>query len=778
MKASNSYWKAHLSQEGSIPEDWGTEIDDFETDMELRRQGKREEKLFAETRLRRGVYGQRYDNGQRYDGLASRQLQYPDTHATKGPNTLWHAPGMQRIKVPYGGLNVKQCEVLAELAEEYSDEIAHVTTRQDIQLHFIHIEDTPNLMRRLAAVGITTREACGNSVRNITACPKAGCCKTEVFDVTPYAKALTYFLLGHHDVQDFGRKFKIAFSGCEGEACGLSNMHDLGLIAATRPIDGQEKRGFIFYVGGGLGAVPHPAKLLEEFIPEEELLPLTQAVCRVFSRLGEKKNRARARVKFLVAKIGIEEFRRLVHEERKIQPQDPRWTAYLKDLPNYYSEAPLSSERPSASMTVQNRDSSHDQKNIESAKFRAWSQANVHEQKQAGYVIVTIKLPLGDITATQLRDLAAISSKYINGTIRTTVEQNIVLRWVRKEDLAALYADLQELDLAEPGGSDIGDIVACPGTDTCKLGISSSRGLAAELRYRFQTGDLPLDEIIRKLHIKISGCFNSCGQHHVADLGFYGVSRKVGGHTVPHFQVVLGGQWEHNAGSYGLPILAVPSKNIPEVVHRLTARYKKEYQNGEAFVDFVKRIGKAEAKKMLIDLSQVPAYENDRSYYSDWGDAREYTIGDMGIGECAGEVISRVDMDLAVAERKVFDAQLLLEEKEFQGAGDLAFEAMLDAARALIKTSYLDISSDPKVIVTEFRKRFYDTKLFFDPYAGGKFAAYLFAAYDKMENRPEKFQDQAARQRVEEASLFVEASHSCSLRMAASAPTLAGAAIK
>ena len=780
MKASNSHWKARLAQQ--VPADWSAEIDDFETDMELRRQGKQDEKLFAETRLRRGVYGQRYDNGQRHDGLASRQLQYPDSspnlRGTKGPNTLWHAPGMQRIKIPYGGLNVKQCEVLADLAEEYSDGIAHVTTRQDIQLHFIHIEDTPSLMRRLASVGITTREACGNSVRNVTACPKAGCCQTEIFDVTPYAKALTYFLLGHHDVQDFGRKFKIAFSGCKGEACGLTNIHDLGLIAATRTIDGQEKRGFAFYVGGGLGAVPHPAKLLEEFVPEEELLPLAQAVCRVFSRLGEKKNRARARVKFLVAKLGIEEFRRLVYEERKIQPEDPRWTAYLKDLANYYKEAPLRSDENTAEDI---EDTSHKQINGDAGGFASWSGANVQEQKQAGYAIVTLKLPLGDITATQLRDLAALSRKYINDTIRTTVEQNIVLRWVLKKDLPALYADLKELGLAEAGGSDISDIVACPGTDTCKLGISASRGLAAELRRRFQTGDLALDKLIQKLHIKISGCFNSCGQHHVADLGFYGVSRKVGGHTVPHFQLVLGGQWEHNAASYGLPILAIPSKNIPEVVRRLTERYKKECQNGEAFVDFIKSLGKAEAKKMLIDLSRVPAYEEDRTCYSDWGDAREYTIGDMGVGECAGEVVSRVDMDLAAAERKLFDAQLLLEEGEFQRAGDLAFQAMLDAARGLIKTTYLDIPLDPEIIITEFRKRFYDTKLFFDPYAGGKFASYLFAAYEKaekIENMPGQFDEQSARQRVEEASLFIEASHSCNLRMANSSPTLAGITAK
>src|SRR5687768_4305978 len=224
-------WKEKL--QGRIPEDWGREIDSFEAQIALRKQGKIEEKVFAETRLRRGVYGQRYDNGQRHDGVQTRKLPYPPL--TKGPDTFWDAPGMQRIKIPFGRLDPTQMRVLAELAEEYSDDICHITTRQDIQLHYIHIEDTPAIFRRLAAVGITTREACGNSVRNVTACPLAGVCNTEAFDVTPYAKAVAFYLLGHPDTQDFGRKFKIAFSGCRDEACALVSMHDLGGIAATRP---------------------------------------------------------------------------------------------------------------------------------------------------------------------------------------------------------------------------------------------------------------------------------------------------------------------------------------------------------------------------------------------------------------------------------------------------------------------------------------------------------------------------------------------------------------
>src|ERR1041384_1384072 len=317
-------WKERLA--GRMNPQIAGEIDVFETQMALRRAGKLDEKVFAETRLRRGCYGQRYDNGHRHDGIRTQQLDFM-SDMTKGSDTFWGAPGMQSIKIPFGGVTPEQLETLADLAEEYADGVLHVATRQDFQLHYVHIDDTPNLMRRLAAVGITTREACGNSVRNVTACPLSGVCRGEAFDVTPYAKASSKFMLGHPDAQGFGRKFKIAFSGCREQACALTNMHDMGCIAATRDEDGQKKRGFEVYVGGGLGAVPQQAKLLEEFVPEDELLPLTQSIGRVFARLGEKKNRAAARIKFLVTKLGIDEFRRLVLEEMKVMPEDSRWTS-------------------------------------------------------------------------------------------------------------------------------------------------------------------------------------------------------------------------------------------------------------------------------------------------------------------------------------------------------------------------------------------------------------------------------------------------------------------
>ncbi len=746
MKASKILWKQNLS--GKMPADLAREIDIFETEIELRKQGKIDEKLFAETRLRRGAYGQRYDNGQRHDGIQTRKLEFPSAGLTKGPETVWDAPGMIRIKIPYGGLTPEQMEVMAELAEEYSDNIAHVTTRQDFQLHFIHIEDTPALMRRLAAVGVTTREACGNSVRNVTACPIAGVCHEESFDVTPYAKALTYFLLGHPDAQDFGRKFKVAFSGCKHNACGLTGLHDLGLIARTRVENGVTKRGFEYYVGGGLGSVPHKAVLLEEFVAEEDLLPLTQAVCRAFGRLGEKKNRQRARIKFLVKKLGADGFRAEVATERAKLKADPRWTEYLQSL-NETDEEAL---RGAGDFPAPNGDSG----------LNAWLGNNVYRQRQTGYSTVTIRLPLGDITAPQLRALADISRKYTRGTARTTVEQNIMLRWVSDADLPALFADLGRARLNETGTGSITDVVSCPGTDTCKLGISASRGLGGELIRRFR--EKAPDDAVKDLRIKISGCFNSCGQHHVADLGFYGVSRKIGTNNVPFFQVVLGGQWSENAGAYGLPVGAIPSKRVPDAIDAITARYKKDRENGESFQAFIKRIGKAEVKLLVDSFAEVPAYQVDPSFYSDWGDPREYTLGDMGIGECAGEVVSRIDFDLAASERLVFEAQVHLDAARFQPAGETAFRAMMTAARGLVRYRLPDVTDQDETVVGDFRRLYYDTELFFDKYAGARFAEYMFLAY---ENRARAFTEETAHQLIEEAGLFVEAVLACYARIGA-----------
>jgi sulfite reductase (ferredoxin) len=739
-------WKERLK--GRLPAALEEEIDIFETQLTLKRQDKIEDKVFAETRLRRGVYGQRYDNGQRHDGVETRQLKYPCEGLTKGPQTRWDAPGMQRIKIPFGSLDAEQMETLADLAEEYSDAICHVTTRQDFQLHFIHIDDTPDLMRRLAAVGVTTQEACGNVVRNVTACPLSGVCADESFDAAPYAHALAYFLLNHKDAQDFGRKFKIAFSGCTGHACGLANMHDIGCVARTRVEHGQLRRGFAFYVGGGLGAVPHQAQLLDEFVAEEEILPLAQAVCRVFARLGEKKNRARARLKFLVARLGIEKFRRLVLEERAILPPDGRWTRYLDNL-GVTDEAPT---RPAGTLLEEPQPEG----------FADWMASNVMSQSRPGYAVATVCLPLGDLTSEQMRTLADIARRYNGGRARTTVEQNIVLRWISQADLPSLYTDLAAVGLAQPGASTLRDITACPGTDTCKLGISSSRGLAAELRQRISACNGQLDPSVQDLKIKISGCFNSCGQHHVSDIGFFGNSRRSGNFKMPHFQVILGGKWHDNAGSYGLAVGAVPSKTVPEVVDTITSRYVEERSKGETFQEWIGRIGKKEARGIIQPFMQLPAFEQEPEYFSDWGDPRVFSLGDIGIGECAGEVVSLFSMEISPAESEAFEAQIALDENDPARADALAYSSMLKAARALVRTQFLDVGDSPDRIVQEFKSRFFDTELFFDQYAKGKFGQYLLDRHSSPNGNPD---NDAAHRLIEEALLFIEATHACESRV-------------
>jgi len=737
------YWKDALSE--SITPLWRKNVDEFEADIALKKMGKIDHKIFAETRLRMGAYGQRYDNGHRYDGKTVRNIPFPE--AFKGPDTYWDAPGMQRIKLPWGGLNSDQMDLFADLAEEYSDGICHITTRQAIQLHYIHIENCPSMYRRLGALGITTREACGNAVRNVSADPMTGVSPNEVFDVTPYSQAMFEFLLGHPDAQDFGRKFKIAFSGDKEGSSGLVNIHDLGLIAKMK--DG--KRGFEFYVGGGLGAVPYAAQLFSDFVPEEEILPLAQAVCRVYARLGEKKKRHRARIKFLVADMGFEKFRETVLETRAKLTFDPDWTAYLKDL-NKLDEKP---SRP-AGTNVWPIAATGD------AEYDFWVKTNVKKQIQSGYAAVLVTLPLGDITSNQMRDLAAIVRKYINGTVRTVVEQNLLLRWVSTDDLPALYADLNAIGLHLPGAESILDVTACPGTDTCKLGVSSSRGLAGELRKQLAEKSTHMDEAVRNLRVKISGCFNSCSHHHIADIGFYGISRNVAGYVVPHFQMVLGGQFQHNGGTYGIGVGGIASKAVPGVVDKITGMYSQNRRPDENFHAWVERTGKATIMQSLQDIIEVPPYETDKSYYVDWGDVREYSVKDKGMGECAGEVVTLTDFGLKAADRELFEGQLRFESGDIASAGERAYHAMVLAAQGLLKGKDPDVSSNPDIVMERFTKEFFDTGVFNDPFAGPKFAQYYFQAHT---HRGQGLDKNKTSLFLHEAQLFVEAAHSCYARM-------------
>ncbi|MBI3696591.1 MAG: nitrite/sulfite reductase [Acidobacteria bacterium] len=701
------------------------ELDVYETELRRVQQGLMPEKVFLEFRLRHGVYGQRQVGVQ-----------------------------MQRIKIPLGMLTTRQMERLADLAEEYADAVCHITTRQDIQLHFVDINDTPNLMRRLAEVGITTREACGNVVRNVCACPQSGICSGEAFDTTPYAQAMAYFLLRHPDGQNFGRKFKIAFSGCEDQECGLALMHDIGAIAKIQ----NGERGFKVYVGGGLGPLPHQAKLYSEFVPAAEMLPMAQAIARVFARLGEKKNRGKARMKFLVAQLGIEEFIRLVKEEREKLPVDPRWTGYLAEAETF-REQPL---RPPSELET----------NGHSPEFARWVRINTRPQRQPGYSMVTVFLPLGDISSDQMRGLARLCRQYVRDTVRTTVPQNLLVRWAPTGELPAFYDGLRELDLAQIGGGSLADITACPGTDSfgggsladitacpgtdsCKLGIASSRGLAALLHQKFHNGLGDLADR-QDLKVKISGCFNSCGQHHIADIGFFGSVQRKGSHVAPVFQVLLGGEAAGNASAYGLAVAKVPAQNAPVVIKKLTDLYTQGRTGSERFSEFMRRLGKARIKKELQELAVLPSYEENPEFYKDNRQPWEFHH-EVGTGECAGAVVDQSEFMLEDGDRLTFEATLAFDEGRYDEAAEKAFAAQIKAADALLFQRGL-LLSDNYNTVEKFRELFYDTGEFYATFAEN----FLRAAQEGSRG----LGAERTRRRLEETTLFIEMAQTVYSRMA------------
>ena len=518
----------------------------------------------------------------------------------------------------------------------------------------------------------------------------------------------------------------------------------------TREVDG--KRGFEVYMGGGLGTVPQQAKLFDEFLPEEELLPIAQATARVFARLGEKKNRNTARLKFLVTKLGMDEFKRLVLAERAILPHDPAWTAYLKDV-DKHQEEPL--KQPSLLQIGAARPEG----------FDAWHKSNVYQQRQAGYATVTVALPLGDITADQLRALADIARKYVKETIRTTVEQNIVLRWVSEGDLPALYSELKAAGLARrpaPGPSSTSRRAPAPtpaswgsrrraawrASCACASPSAASRWMrpSADCTSRSAAASIPAASTISPTSASTA---------------------SAGTRTATRCRIsrwCWAGQWTDNAGSYGLAIGAVPSKRIPEAVDRITDRYLKQRTPAEPFHRFVTRIGKAECKKMIDDLAEIPTHDDDPSFYTDWADAREFTTGDMGVGECAGEVVAPIDFQLTACEREAFEAQLKLEAGDIDAAAKIAYESMLHAASALVKLQFAVAGTIP-------------TRSW--PSSGSisttrscssiRFPAASSRSTSSTRTRTGggRYNAESAHYLIEQAQLFIEAAHSCLSRMAA-----------
>ncbi|KPD32323.1 nitrite/sulfite reductase [Thermus scotoductus] len=524
---------------------------------------------------------------------------------------------MIRIKLPVGRISLEGLRVLAEVAERYTENrLAHVTTRQAVQLHHVHRRDVPKVLRAVNAVGLTTREACGHSIRAITCCPYAGVSPEAPFDVTPYAEATYRYFLRHPVGQNLPRKFKIAFEGCPTDHA-RTPIHDIGAVAA---VEGG-KRGFRLYVGGGLGAAPMSAELLEPFTPEEDLLPTMLAIIRLFDRYGNRKVLTQARLKFLVKKWGIAAFREAVREERRLV----KLTASGEDLKAW---APPPEPEPPRLPTPPRKPFSF------APGFDEWRRTNLYPQKQAGFYTVAVRLPLGDITPEGLRALAEIAEVYA-GEVRSAISQNFLLRYVPEEALGGLYEALLQAGLAQPQAHTLLDITRCPGADTCNLAITHSRGLAQALEAHLASLALVQDPMVRPISIKISGCPNSCGQHHIADIGFYGSSRKVGEREVPHYTLLLGGRTREGEARFGQVVARIPARRTPEAVERILKRYQEEREQGESFQAYLDRVGAASFKPLLEDLQTIPSYEEAPEYYQDLGAEGETFRVQLGRGECA-----------------------------------------------------------------------------------------------------------------------------------------------
>ena len=570
------------------------EIDNYEREAKSFLEGNGEGlgDDFRPFRLQHGIYGQRQDDAQ-----------------------------MVRVKIPHGNLNSEQMKVLGDIASRYSPrKMGHVTTRQAIQFHYVSLEDTPTVMRVLEECGLTTREACGNTVRNVTSDEMSGVCPDTVFDVTPHAEAMARFFLRHPICQKLPRKFKISFSACPHDY-GLVPIHDLGATAVMR--DG--KRGFRVTVGGGLGAAPRIAEVLEEFVPEEELLRITEATIRVFDRLGERKNRNKARIKFLVKRLGIEEVRRLIREEVATLPPADNGS-YLEPDWSYLEEA----THPSAASLGQNGHAAQ-------PGFEGWRRTNAVAQARDGFFLVYVLLPIGDLTAQQFYDLAEIADKYTGGKIRTAANQNMVLRWVHEEDLPALHAELVDIGLAEDGALTLSDVMTCPGADTCSLGVTSSKGMGRALRNQLSAvnGHFKGDPLVEQMRIKISGCPNSCGHHHVADIGFYGNAVRSGERMVPAFSMLIGGKAQGPDASIGTHVMKIAAKRIPDAVMTLIEHYQGDRNEGEPFSEWAERVGKGHLKEVLADYEKMPVYEEDPMAFVDWEATKLFSLDEMGEGECA-----------------------------------------------------------------------------------------------------------------------------------------------
>src|SRR5438093_1571450 len=534
------------------------DIEKFERQLELYLNEELEEDVFRVFRLNNGIYGQRQ----------------------QGHNQ------MVRVKVPYGSLQPEQLEMLAHVGEVYSRGWGHITTRQNIQFHFVQLEQVPQVLRDLASVGLTTREACGDTVRNIQGCHLAGACPFEVLDISPWAEATFRHFLRHPYAQRLPRKFKINFSGCMTD-CGQAMFNDVGVIAVNRPReDGTLEAGFRVFFAGGLGANPHAAQALEDFTPREELLPTIEACLRTFDHYGNRDNKLRARMKWLLDTMGVDELRERILKERKLLIASTTWAQGIPEYVREHGDAPAGIST-SVDPTPMGWGTNVVFKSKNADPFGRWQDANVVRGVAKGTVSAYAWCRLGDVTSAQFRGLAAIQREH-DLDVRVTNRQNVVLRGLTEEQLPVVYAALDLLGMAQPGAELARDVVACPGADTCNLAVTQSRGLADAIGVAME--DAGLAEV-GGVRINISGCTNSCGQHHVADIGFMGVERRAHGRPAPGYQMLLGGRVGQMEVEFGAKALRLPAKATADATVRVVGRFAAEREAGEEFGHWLDRVG-------------------------------------------------------------------------------------------------------------------------------------------------------------------------------------------
>jgi len=634
------------------------DILELERKIALFREGKIDEEKFRSLRLARGVYGQRQQGVQ-----------------------------MIRIKLPYGRVTSSQLRRICKVSEEYSTGRLHITTRQDIQIHYVSLDRTPQLWAELERDDVTLREACGNTVRNVTASELAGIDPKEPFDVTPYADATFRYFLRNPVSQEMGRKFKISFSSSD-EDIALSYLHDLGFIPKVKTVDGKEVRGFKVMLGGGLGSQPRHADMISEFVETDQIIPFTEAVLRIFDRHGERARRNKARMKFLVKDLGVEAFLDLVEKEKKALP----YSSYPIEFQDYDSQKSLPNpETPALEKQL-------------GLDFELWKLTNVLPQKQEGYVAIGVKVSLGDFYIDQARALADLVEKYANNEVRFTLRQNFLIRDVREDLVPFFYQELQKIGLGQRGYNTLGDITACPGTDTCNLGIASSTGIAVELE-KVILEEYPQYLQNRDLVIKISGCMNACGQHNMAHIGFQGMSMKSGKTVIPALQVLLGGgNLGDGNGRFADKVTKVPSRRGPQALRVLLDDFEKN-AGGQDFLGYYDKQGQMYFYELLKELSDASTVTESDSV--DWGHNQAYEVA-VGVGECAGVVIDLVATLLLEALEKLDQGQEALEQGRWSDSIYHHYAGLINAAKALLLSEDTSTNSYANII-SLFDEKFVET---------------------------------------------------------------------